>query len=86
MWTFRVARGIGERAFEGDFQWATPDITIEIPRGRYRVTAYERDCQGYCTRLGPPYKRCSAVLVARGGETYEIEGRVTDEDCSLHIT
>ena len=86
VWRFRVAHETGERAFDGDFQWATPDITIDIPRGRYRVTAYERVCAGNCAVLEPPRKRCSLVFVARGGETYEIEGRVTDEKCSLRIT
>jgi D-alanyl-D-alanine dipeptidase len=45
-------------------------VRRRLPAGRYRLTSYERPCEGNCSVLDPPAKRCSGrITVIAGGRT-----------------
>ena len=45
-------------------------VRLRLPAGRYRLTSFERPCNGNCSVLDPPAERCSRrIRVIAGGRT-----------------
>jgi D-alanyl-D-alanine dipeptidase len=63
------ARGrlVLEERSSGRVRWR---VKRRLPRGRYRVTSFERPCSGNCGLLDPPRERCARrIRIFAGGRT-----------------
>jgi hypothetical protein len=52
-----------------------PFAAVPLAPGRYRLQSWQRDCDGNCSRLGPPTDRCGGWFRIRRGQT--LRARVT---------
>jgi hypothetical protein len=46
---------------------ARSHAVFRVPSGRYRLSSWQRPCDGNCSYLDPPTDRCSRAFVAGGG-------------------
>jgi hypothetical protein len=60
----RAGRRIAQKTFRG----ATKELRFALMPGRYRMTSFQRPCDGNCSYLDPPTDRCS--------RSFRIEARV----------
>jgi hypothetical protein len=56
-------------------------IALEASRGRHVIHAFVRPCDGNCSRLDLPEKRCAAVVHRGQTATYHLR----NQDCAITV-
>jgi hypothetical protein len=54
-----------------------PFAAVPLAPGRYLLQTWQRDCDGNCSRLGPPTDRCGRWFRIRRGQTVKATVTVT---------
>jgi hypothetical protein len=55
----------------------SPQASIALEPGSYRLVSYQRPCDGNCGLLDPPTDQCDSPIEAAGGAVVETTVRVS---------
>lgn len=62
----------------------TPETTLRLDPGSYRLVSYQRPCDGNCGYLDPPTDQCSREIEAKAGALVEAWVRLSPGDgCTI---
>ena len=62
----------------------TPETTLRLDPGSYRLVSFQRPCDGNCGYLDPPTDQCSRGIEAKAGALVEATVRLSPGDgCTI---